>query len=32
MAGIGMSFPSQYRSAVVKECKLYHRRKIEPLE
>ena len=29
---MGVPYPSQYRNAVVKECKRYHKRKVEPLE
>ena len=32
MATLGMPFTSQYRNAVVKECKLHHRRKVETLK
>ena len=29
---MGMPYPSHYKNAVVKECKRYHKRKVEPLE
>ena len=32
MTSMGIAYSSQYRNAVVKECKLYHKRKVEPLE
>ena len=29
---MGVAYPSQYRSFIVKECKRYHKRTVEPLE
>jgi hypothetical protein len=29
---IGVPYPSQFKNAVVRECKRYHKRKVEPLK
>jgi hypothetical protein len=31
-SGIGMTYPRQYTDVVIKECNLYHKRKVETLE
>jgi hypothetical protein len=31
MTSMGVAYP-QYRKVVVKECRLYHKRRVEPLE
>jgi hypothetical protein len=30
--GMGMAYPGQYKNVVVKECKLYHKRRVEIME
>jgi hypothetical protein len=32
VSGTGMVYPGQYTNIVVKECKLYHKRKVEFLK
>jgi hypothetical protein len=32
MTGMGMAYPGQYKNVVVKECKLYHKRRVEIIE
>jgi hypothetical protein len=29
VTGMGMVYPRQYKNVVIKECKLYHKRKVE---
>jgi len=31
LAGMGMTYPPRYLKKVIKECKLYHKRKVEYL-
>jgi hypothetical protein len=32
MTSMGMPYLPPYKKAIVKECKRYHKRKVEPLE